>query len=63
MGYVDWRRGGWSGGVDEDFERIDDELSCILYLSISESLIILTSNQHIISEIYAIIELIKLRLN
>ena len=39
MGYLDWRIGGFSGGVDEDFEPIDDESLRILQLSISKSYI------------------------
>ena len=30
MGYLDYRAGGLSGGVDEDYEPIDDELLYIL---------------------------------
>ena len=50
MGYLDWRTGGLSGGIDEDIEPISDDLSCFLHLSISELLIPLSSDQHIASK-------------
>ena len=63
MGYLDWRTGGLSGSVDEDFESINEDLPCILHLSVSESLILLSSDQHITSEISIDPELRKLWLN
>ena len=50
MGYLDWRIGWLSGGIDEDFEQFDDELLRILNLSISESCIPLSSDQYIVSK-------------
>ena len=51
MGYLDWRIGWLSGGIDEDFEQFDDELLRILNLSISESYIPLSSDQYIVFKI------------
>ena len=59
MGYLDWRTGGLSGDIDEDFEMMDNELSCILHLSVSEACI-LSSDQYIVSEISVDIEFRKL---
>ena len=46
IGYLYWRTGGLSGGVDENFEPTADELLRILHLSISESCILSSSDQY-----------------
>ena len=63
MGYFDWRTGGLLGGVEENFELIDDGLSSILYLFISKPLILLSSDQYIASKISVDIEYRKLWLD
>ena len=52
MVYLDWRIGRLSGGVDEDFEQFEDEL-----LRISDSCIISSSYQYIVSKISVDIDL------
>ena len=58
MGYLDWRIGGLSGGVDEDFEQFDDDL-----LKVFGSCTPLSSGQYIVSKICVDIEFRKLWLN
>ena len=46
MGYIDWRIGGFSCDVDEDFEQFDNEL-----LQIIESDTFSASDQYIVSRL------------
>ena len=56
--YIDWRIGGLSGHVDEDFEQFDDD-----FLQITGSCTLSSSDHYILSKIFVDIDFRKLWLN